>query len=91
MTIPERFDTSINLQNLLSAVVIAGGMIAWGMSMQSRISVVESVQHIQAEIDKRQDNEKDRLQDQLQDQINTQFKSLNDKLDRLIEQHAGRP
>lgn len=87
MTIPERFDTSINLQNLLSAVVIAGGMIAWGMSMQSRISVVESVQHVQAEIDKRQDNEKDRLQDQ----INTQFKSLNDKLDRLIEQHAGRP
>ena len=87
MTISERFDTSINLQNLLSAVVIAGGMIAWGMSMQSRISVVESVQHVQAEIDKRQDNEKDRLQDQ----INTQFKSLNDKLDRLIEQHAGRP
>jgi len=87
VTISERFDTSINLQNLLSAVVIAGGMIAWGMSMQSRISVVESVQHVQAEIDKRQDNEKDRLQDQ----INTQFKSLNDKLDRLIEQHAGRP
>ncbi len=87
MTLHERVDTKINLQNLLTAVALSGGLITWGMRMEARLSVVEQVQKVKDEIDKRQDVEKDRMQDLFRSDL----KDINGKLDHLIEQHSGRP
>ena len=81
MTLHERFDTKINVQNLIAALAFAGGLIAWGMRMDSRVSVLEACQKTQAEVDRRQDVERDRLQDQLQ----IRLQRMEDKLDRLAE------
>lgn len=80
MTLP-KVDMSFNLQNFLTAMAIAGGLVAWGMRIESRISVVESSLQTQKEIDKRQDAEKDRSQDQ----VRADLKEIQAKLDRLIE------
>ncbi|BDU76286.1 hypothetical protein [Mesoterricola sediminis] len=80
MTLP-KLDMSFNLQNFLTAMAIAGGLVAWGMRIESRISVVESTVAAQKEIDKRQDAEKDRSQDQ----VRADLKEIQAKLDRLIE------
>lgn len=81
MTLHERLDTRFNLQNALTALALAGGLFAWAMRMEARMSVVEQAQRVQCEIDKRQDMEKDRLQDTLRSDL----KDMNAKLDRLIE------
>ena len=82
MTNPIKLDTSFNLQNFLSALAIAGGLVTWAMHLESRMSVIEATQKAQSESDKRQDAEKDRLQDQ----IEVQLQRVEAKLDRLVEQ-----
>lgn len=81
MTLHERLDTRVNVQNLLSALVIAGGLVAWGMRIDSRVTALEGNAAAQKSLDDRQDLEANRRQDQ----ANTQFQVLNAKLDRLIE------
>lgn len=81
MTLHERLDTRVNVQNLLSALVIAGGLVAWGMRIDSRVTALEGSAASQKLLDDRQDLEANRRQDQ----ANTQFQVLNAKLDRLIE------
>lgn len=80
-------DYKINVQNLLTALAMAGGLIAWGMRIESRISVVEVEQRTQKEVDRRQDVERDTLRTDLHDLGN----KLDAKLDKLVEMHLHRP
>ncbi|BDU72382.1 hypothetical protein [Mesoterricola silvestris] len=79
MTLHERLDTKINVQNLLSAVVIAGGLIAWANSMSSRVTALEEFKRSQEALDRRQDEESNRRQDQ----ILAALKELGSKVDRM--------
>jgi hypothetical protein len=79
MTLYERLDTRINLQNLLSARAIAGGLIAWAMRIDSRISVLEEAKKSQEIRDTLQDTESNRRQDQ----ILMAVKDLGAKVDRI--------
>jgi hypothetical protein len=79
MTLYERLDTRINLQNLLSALAIAGGLIAWAMRIDSRISVLEEAKKSQEIRDTLQDTESNRRQDQ----ILMAVKDLGAKVDRI--------
>jgi len=62
-------------------MAIAGGLIAWAMRMDSRVSALEATQKAQIEVDRRQDAEREREQAQTQGYL----RSMNDKLDRLVE------
>jgi len=70
MTLHDRFDTRINIQNLLSATLIAASLIAWAMHIESRVTALEEAK---------------RADEHTQDQLYDQLKDVNKKLDRLIE------
>lgn len=80
MTTP-KLDTSVNLQNLLSALMIAGGLVAWAMRMESRMSAIETHQKAQVDVDKRQDSERSRIEDL----VLAQLQRFETKLDRHTE------
>lgn len=86
MTLHERFDTRINLQNLLAALAIAGGLVAWAMRMDGRLTALETAQKAQADVDRRQDAERDRTQET----VTSQLRRMEDKLDRLVERESRR-
>jgi outer membrane murein-binding lipoprotein Lpp len=79
VTLHERLDTRINLQNLLSAIVIAGGLIAWANSMSSRVTALEEFKRSQEALDRRQDEESNRRQDQILKAV----QDLGAKVDRI--------
>ena len=79
MTLHERIDTRINLQNLLSALVIAGGLIAFANQLTSRVASLEESRRAQELLDKRQDEEANRRQDQILKALDV----LGAKVDRI--------
>ena len=70
MTLHERFDTRINVQNLLAAMAIAGGLIAWGIRIDSRVSALEAQGQAQGEI---------------RQMLNDRLQRMETKIDRLVE------
>jgi hypothetical protein len=47
MTLPNKVDTSLNVQNLLSVIGLAIIFIGWAIRIESRVSVVEANQKTQ--------------------------------------------
>ena len=82
MTIPpDRFDTRLNVQNVITALALAGGLIAWANSVGARITVVETRQQAQTEVTARQNVEKDRAEAEL----NARLQRMENKIDSLME------
>jgi len=86
MTLRERFDTTFNVQNLLTAIIIAAGLIAYANHLEGRVSRLEefrvdqeSFKHAQELIDRRQDEEANRRQDQILEAL----KDLGSKVDKI--------
>lgn len=63
MTLPTKVDTTFNLQSFLQALVLAGGVIAWAMSVESRLSSLQSTQSAQARANERLEFKIDKLID----------------------------
>ena len=61
----EKLDFKVNVQNLLSTVVIAGGLIAWANNMASRVASLEEWKRTQEAVEKRQDEQNLRREDQI--------------------------
>lgn len=79
MTIPGKIDTSFNLQSFLQALILAGGVIAWAMSVEARFASSSAAQAA------------DRAAFQaFQAATARSNERLEDKIDKLIDLHVKR-
>lgn len=76
-----RFDGTINLGHVLTAISFLGmGMVAWSQ-MDKRVVVLEEARLMQAQLDKRQDEDRNEIKRSIREDI----KDVNNKLDRLLD------
>jgi hypothetical protein len=76
-----RFDGTINLGHIISAITVLMGIMAGWAMMDKRVVVLEEARLMQAQIDKRQD---ETLSD-MRRMMREDMRDVNNKLDRLLD------
>lgn len=74
-----QINKSINLGDMFGGLAVAASMMAYATTLDRRVSVVEDQVKTLKE-----------TQSDLRNEVKTEFRSVNDKLDRLIERQTAK-
>ena len=74
-------EKSVSVGHIVTTIVVAGSMLMWAMTVEKRVSIIESATVIQTKIDDRQDQSNREAFMFLREDL----RGIADKIDRLNE------